>query len=984
MKIKYLFLGFVALTASWSLAFLSQKGEITQKYQPRTQQFYEGKDVGGFFGAYNWIMERKINPATGTISLEDLNLAKKQVAQIRAKGTKSDVNWIEMGPNNVGGRTRAILIDKTEPNIILAGSVSGGVWRSTTHGLSWQKVSYSGDNSSTGINSSDIIANLCISSFCQAANGDIYFGTGEYFYDPYGGITGGFWGQGIWKSTDKGVTFTRLSSTWSATDATIQNTFKGVNKMAADPTNSNRIYAATLTGLRVSDDAGNNWYNPVTSGSDMNAVCTDVKVGSDGTVIASLNHKIYVSDNGNSGTFTMKFRPSYISSGITYYAGRLELAISPQDDNYMYCQAAKTNGDLLNIYKSIDKGTTWTIIGPGGSNNFSPLGTIGQSQGTYDNVIAVFPNDKEKIVIGGQFSLYTYSPTLGWNAISTWIGGPLYPLYVHADHHAIVFHPTNPDVFYVGSDGGISKTSDGGQTFVTLNKNYNVTQFYTVAYSHEGRVMGGTQDNGTQLIPITGLNTSQTAVQVKGGDGGYCAFSVLKRGVNFGTTYYGSLCRTDLVGNDLNDGYFFSDRMLSKYWANSTANIGAAGFTNVASFVTPIELWESTNDIYSTDSVTFTADRNYNAGETIIAESVMEGRPLSFTLTQALAKDSSIKVQDVYQSVLAIGMNGSVWLTRTALDFSLSQSLWYPATNIATLGKVSTMAFSKDGNHLYFATSNGIYRTSNILHSRTYLEMDADSAGCTLITTKIGDLGSSSIATSIAVDPSNSDNVIVTIGGYGNSTLPGKVWYSTNGTTATSATFTDNFTVKDNFAFPVYSSLIVWSDYKKVIIGTEYGLYATDDITAANPEWIDMNDYMGSVPVFQLRQQLLPNSWITGVQNHGHIYAATHGRGIWRTEKYAGPLAINETSVNNTLPQLQVYPNPAKDNTTVKIELTKKSDVLIQIFDVQGKMVKNLNIKQQGEGTHNYPVSLEGIKAGNYIINAISNSGKSSSRLIVY
>ncbi|HBX49794.1 MAG TPA: hypothetical protein DEH02_01860 [Bacteroidales bacterium] len=973
MKIKYLFLGFVALAVSGSLAFLSQKGEIAQKYQARTQHFYEGKDVGGFFGAYYWIMARKINPATGTISLEELNLAKKQVAKIRANGTKSDVNWIEMGPDNVGGRTRTILIDKTEPNIILAGSVSGGIWRSTTHGLSWQKVSYAGDNSSTGINSSDIIANLCVSSFCQAANGDIYFGTGEYFYNPHGGITGGFWGQGIWKSTDKGATFSRLSSTWSATDASIQNTFKGVNKMAADPANSNRIYAATVTGLRVSDDAGINWYNPVNSGSDINAVCTDVKVGSDGCVLISLNHKIYYSANGGTGSFELKFAPSNVA--------RMELAIAPSDPNYMYCQAAKSDGKLLNIYKSVDRGANWTIIGPGGSNNFAPLGT----QGTYDNVIAVYPNNKEKIVTGGQYSMYTYSPTSGWNAISTWIGGELYPLYVHADHHAITFHPTNPNIFYVGSDGGISKTSDGGQTFVTLNKKYNVTQFYTVAYSHEGRVMGGTQDNGTQLIPVTGLNTSQTAIQVKGGDGGYCAFSVLKRGVNFGTTYWGSLCRTDLVGNDLSGNYFFNNRMLGKYWANSTDNIADDDFDDVASFITPIELWESTNDIYSTDSVTFKADRNYNTGEIIIAHSKMEERPLPFTLTNALAKDSSIKVKDVYQSVLAIGMKDAVWLTRTALDFSLSQSLWYQATNIANLGMVSTMAFSKDGNHLYFATSNGIYRISNILHSRSYEQMNADTltSTCTLTTTKIGDLGTSAIVTSIAVDPSNPDNVIATLGGYGNS-LTGKVWYSTNGTTATSATFTDNFTAKDNFVFPVYGSLIVWNDYKKVIIGTEYGMYATDDITAASPVWIDMNDYMGCVPVFQLRQQLLPNDWISGVQNHGHIYAATHGRGIWRTEIYAGPLAINETQVNNILPQLQVYPNPANDNTTVRVELNQKSDVLIQIFDIQGKLVKNLNIKQQGVGTHNYPVSLEGIKAGNYIINAISNSGKSSSKLIVY
>ncbi|MBI5218988.1 MAG: T9SS type A sorting domain-containing protein [Bacteroidia bacterium] len=977
MKTKYLIVTVLALMVAGSVLLFSSRVNIAQKYQPRNMLLSSAEQ--GINGAMEWLNMRRVNPTTGTIELKDIERALTQVREMRMNNSSktTDLTWTELGPDNVGGRTRAILIDKDDPSLVFAGSVSGGLWKSSTGGQSWVPVAFTNDPNSAGINGSDLIATLAISSICQATNGDIYVGTGEWFGmdpNPVNQGIGGTWfyGQGIWKSQDTGRTFTKIPSTWSDTDTTSKNTFCFVNKLAADPANATKIYAATARGLRITEDGGGTWTNPLAS-AEGNNMAEDVKVGTNGTVVVSIApssgaHYAYIGNNGN-----------YVKKIISTDAYRTEFAISPEDDNYIYCMAAKSNKHLQGVYKSTNNGQDWTSIANEGID-FNILGT----QGNYDNVIAVYPNNKDKIMCGGTLNLWVYTSTTGWNTVSMWDLPSIYPWYVHADHHAIVFHPTNPNILYIGSDGGVSKSSDGGLTFVTLNKRYNVTQFYSIACSPEGRVMGGTQDNGTQYIDYSG-NTVQTATKVKGGDGGYCDFSSLKPGVNFGTTYYGSLCRIDEQGASLESKFFFSTSankpsIIDEYWP-ANAVIGSTSTPCV--FVTPVELWESFNDSLSTDSVTFKADRNYSAGEMIYAKSKMDNRELTQALSRPLLKDSTIRVQDIYQSILAICLKNRVWITRQALDFSINPANWYPINSkTLNLGSLYTLAISKDGNNIYFSNGYSLWRSSNLNYSRSARQMNADTlANCTITTQKIATF--TGFITSIAVDPGNPGNVVVTLGNYGDTS--GKIWYSTNAATTTSTLTTDNFTSKDNFVFPVYTALVVWNDYKKVIIGTEYGIYSTDDITASSPTWIDQNNNsMGNVPVFMLRQQTIPNTWRTGVTNHGTIYAATHGRGLWKCETFKGPVGIEENTVSNNPGNVCIYPNPVKDNAHIALELSKTSDVYIHIYDLQGRQVKSLLLHNQGEGSHNYPVSVSEFRTGTYILNVIAGDKKVVSKFTVY
>ena len=183
--------------------------------------------------------------------------------------------------------------------------------------------------------------NMIISCIGQAPNGDIYVGTGEYFATPSGtNSNSGAYGQGMWKSTD-GETFTHLLSTWP--DTTINydafSDWLTVNEIAFDPS-TGRVYAATKGGLYISDDKGNTWTEVLGS------LIRDVKVASNGRVYAVKNNNLYVSDNGNDGTFTGIIG---VSSG-----GRMEIAIAPSNDNYIYVFGAASDGSFGKMYRSTD------------------------------------------------------------------------------------------------------------------------------------------------------------------------------------------------------------------------------------------------------------------------------------------------------------------------------------------------------------------------------------------------------------------------------------------------------------------------------------------------------------------------------------------------------------------------------------------------------------------------------------------------------
>lgn len=998
MKTKHLFagsiIGIIILTVILTVANNKNEGVYTPRGNFKNSNYSAE-------GMIKWMHERKADLITGEIDIADVEKARVQVEQMMSnKGTSAfNLSWDELGPDNQGGRTRALLIDKDNNDIMYAGGVSGGLWKSTTGGLSWAKISDTYDCNT-------------IVSICQAANGDIYFGTGESFSSNDGtDLNTGVSGQGIWKSTD-GTNFTRLESTWSSTDGVIQATFCYISDLAAHPTNEYKIYAGTNRGLLVTEDGGATWTNVLVSGQvEINSPVTDIKISPSGFVIASIGNCCFISNSGGVGTFIKKSDDATENIWPAQYPdwkfSRLEFAIAPSNENYIYCLVAADTlispmpnqqyrrGVFANIYISHNKGVTWTkLFSESPGENFDIFG--GNNQGKYDNVIAVYPNNPDKILIGGV-DLWKWEVGSTVERISLWQEFA-YPYFVHADQHAIVFHPkydgVNNKTIFFANDGGVFRSLNGGSTFQEINKLYITTQFYSVGFSGDGRVAGGTQDNGTKYIDFLG-NTAKTAVEITGGDGGGCAFSMLNPDAIFTTIYHGQLRRSNERGDNIDDNVY------NNYLKNSQ-QIG----TDYEPFVTQIALWESFYDPLSCDSIEFEADRNYAVGEVLTIPSAIFQRPIYHTITasdvapyDSLYEEDILKVQDTYQAVLAVGLNGNVWITRHPFDFS-NPPEWWPIidTGVVPCNMITALAWAKDGDYLYAADHNNqtgtsrIFRLSNIMTSRTDDQMNAYdlnySTQLTIHTQQIGTF-TYQLVTDIAVDPSNPNNVIVTLGNYNHSDY---VFFSSNAATTNSTSTSSNFiSIQGNLPeMPVYTAVINWDDSRKVIIGTDFGVFATDDITSTSVTWTAENNGLGIVPVYMIRQQTTSNFWASGnsgVTNHGILYAATHGRGLFKCETLRSPLAVEEVNDNTNisiLGNILVYPNPASNIANVQFKLHKASDVDIKVYDLNGRLVIKDFKSKLCSGEHTYPITTRYLDKGTYIICLTSEGNKSTGKFIVH
>lgn len=776
MKRLLLFTGLITATFFVLLATLNQYPQDI-KHKGDNEEGKKRK----ISGAVQW-WSTVITNEQGAMDFESMHAA-YEAANAMSSTRGLGIQWEEMGPDNIGGRARSILFDKNNQGVIFAGAVSGGLWKSTNNGLSWGKVN-------------DLFESLIITTLTQAANGDIYFGTGEAFYsfglnNPTGFSAFGFPGKGVWKSTDGGNTFTHLASTSPLTGNSTTEDWAYVSRLATSPTDANRVYASTNKGLRISSDGGATWSNAV---GPILSYSWDVTVGSDGYVHTVVGNKYYRSTTPDGNSFELRSgQGGFPNSGI----GRIELEVASSNASYVYAVCINSSTEnLQGIYKSTDGGTNWTLIGPGGSTSFNPPGF----QGTYDICVGALPTDPDVIYVGGQLSMWKYSSTLGWFTVSNWLGEFFDPdIYIHADMHYIEFNPFNTSEMYVACDGGLFRTGNADDVypiFSDVNRSFNVTQFYSVAAAPTGEVIGGTQDNGTNYIDFLG-NTTMTAKEIQGGDGGFSEIGRLNPNAFFAGLPAGTVTRSSSKGGGFNT--FFDDRI------DAT---GDGSIDEGADWLTPFALWEQSD----------TARAFYALGAGGVG-----------------------------------GNSGHLWLTTGAMNFSVDPDWFrFPLTS----GWVTCVSFSADGNTVFAGTSNGfLYRYSNLIAvdeagkfsypsiSSTAASWNAVDSGITVASLQVAP---GRYLRSIAVDPTNPAHVVVTGARYGNDE---NIWRSTNAMDAT-ITFSD---ITDNLPkMPVWSSVIDIENPNRIIIGTDLGIYARDMSNADG--WTEENGGMARVPVLDIKQ----------------------------------------------------------------------------------------------------------------------------------
>lgn len=410
----------------------------------------------------------------GVIPHNALRKAYRHVKRMRKAQAKnhapeaSALAWTWLGPGNVGGRVRGLVIDPNTPANMWAGSVSGGIWKTTNGGTSWAPVD-------------DFMLNLSISSIIiDPTNTSVmYAGTGEGFGN-YDAIRG----AGIFKSTDAGVT-------WNQLTATNTSDFYYVNRLAISPDGAT-ILAATNSGIWQSTTGGTTW----TQETFNQTLFVEFHPSDSTRAIASgTSFGQYTTDSG--GTWNN-------ATGLP--SGRAELAYAPSAPTTVYAAVDNNSGEF---YKSTNGGQTYSAVNTGNS-------LLG-GQAWYNNAVWVDPTNVNTVVIGGTPILRSTNGGTNFTDITG----------IHADDHIIInapgFNGSSNKTVYVGNDGGVFKTDDiyaasSGSGWTELNNNLGITQFLgIVGNNNTGVVIGGTQDNGTNKYN----GGTETWSSTFGGDGGF-------------------------------------------------------------------------------------------------------------------------------------------------------------------------------------------------------------------------------------------------------------------------------------------------------------------------------------------------------------------------------------------------------------------------------------------------------------------------------
>ncbi len=657
--------------------------------------------------------------------------------------------WSWLGPGNVGGRTRALVIHPTNPSILYAGAVGGGVWKTVDGGASWAPLS-------------DLLPNISVSSLAMDPGNSsvLYAGTGEGFFNM-----DSIRGAGIFKSTNAGATWTRLA-------ATDNSSFSYVNRLAISPSQSQRIYAATRAGIFRSTDGGSSWTQVYTS--SISGGCTDLQIRTDQStdyLFAAEGNQVQGNilrntDAGGAGAWTVVFT----EAGM----GRASIAIAPSNQAIVYALAAEIGtGNYKNglhaVYRSGSSGDpgTWETRVSNQSPTYlntllltnprdaswancsvtRPVAFL--NQGWYDNVIKVDPVNPNRVWAGGIDLFRSDDGGANWGLATYWWASLGNPRLVHADHHAIAFHPSyngaGNQTMFIGNDGGIFRTDNavGGTTatgptgpcntgnstlvWTALNNNYGATQFYDGAIYPDGKTyFGGAQDNGTNRGSDAGGVNGWT--RIYGGDGGSVAVDPTNTNVLWAETTHLSLVKsTDGGGN-------FADEINGI--TESTDNFGF-----IAPFAmdpaNPARLWTAGRSAWRTVD----GGANWTAASS------------AFTTSDFPATAIAISPQD--SNYVLIGRSsGFIRRTTSALSADATTSWSQSLPNDPTQAYNSWLAFDPTNKNVAYAT----FSSFGVPH----VWKSADAGGTWTNISGSGSTGLPDVPVlSIAVDPSSASRLYV-------------------------------------------------------------------------------------------------------------------------------------------------------------------------------------------------------------------------------
>lgn len=762
------------------------------------------------------------NPTTGKIPEGSYE---GEMAQARAiLASQQQINGVTVnpytfqGPDNLGGRTRTLAYDVrngTTNSVIIAGGVSGGVYKSIDDGATWVRKSPTGQHFSCTSIAQDPRVGF---------QNTWYYGVGEATGNSTGATGAYYSGNGVYKSTDNGETWSRLAASNATALETFSTATDFVNKVIVDPTTGYVYIACPATILR-STDGGATW-GTVLSGTLVNSSqFTDIVVTSTGRFYAGFGGTnsvgadgVWTSTTGDSGSWTRIAGPAGTPTGWSANAayGRVVLGIAPSHEAIVYvlCWNGSTSSCAAPApeakFFKLDMTTPATPVWADRSANLpDEAGCLAGNdpfacQGGYDLVVAVKPDDENAVFIGGTNS-YRSTDGFATTGATKRIGGyaipATYSLYLnsHPDVHAFAFKPTSSTTMICCDDGGIQRTTDDLASTVVwtqINAGYRTYQYYYVDIDPRlgnGKAIGGAQDNGSTRN--TG-GSGTTFESVWGGDGVSVGLTDLIAGIQY--EYVGS------------QSGFINRR-------------DAASALGLASAITPTG----------------------------------EGGTGLFVTLYKLDPDNTERLyyandNALYRTTSASTVTAATWTSMTGVAASVVAGNYISAL-ATTRGTYSAAASS-----LFMGTSNGkVFRLD-------------DPTGVAAATTPVNITGASfpaaAYVSSIAVNPRNDDTVLVTFSNYGVTS----VWWTG---TANSATPTWT-AVEGALTLPSYrtSAIAITATGVDYFVGTSTGLYTATGLPGSTAWTQEGSSDIGNAVVTSLSLRPVDNKLLVGTHGYGMFY----------------------------------------------------------------------------------------------------------------